>query len=263
MVCFIGDAIEGITYRPAGYLERLIFGRASGPYFFVPLLCQFYLLSPVLVPFARIKGKVLLLIMAFLQLGALSLKYLLLFGAELPNLNLILRVTPSCFFIWWAFYFPFGIVCGFNIEQFKHWLAQYKSGILVASIVLGLLSIVEPEAIYRISEREWRFVPLTLATSLYSVAFLSCFLALDKISTLLPLQTTHQLGKKSYGIYLLHMKVMAFVSRVIRQIAPWMLAHQVLLLQPVVFTFGLGVPLLFMALVARSPARKSYRYLFG
>ena len=55
---------------------------------------------------------------------------------------------------------------------------------------------------------------------------------------------------------------MGFVGRVIRQLSPWMLAQQ-LVLQPVLFAFGLSIPLLFMASVARSPVRRSYRYLFG
>jgi membrane-bound acyltransferase YfiQ involved in biofilm formation len=165
-------------------------------------------------------------------------------------------------FIWWAFYFPFGIVCGFHVEQVSQWLAKYKQAILVSVIVLGFLAIVEPELIYRLTGGEWRFVPFTIGTILYSVAFILWFLAFDEISIPFP-KNVNQVGKSSYAIYLLHMQVMEFSARVIRQILPWMLAYQVLLVQPVTFIIGLGVPLLFMAFVARSPARRSYRYLFG
>ncbi len=263
IVCFIGDALQGITYVPVEYLERLAFGRADGGgYFYIPLLCQFYLLSPLIVPIARTRGRRLLFISALLQLGALSLRYLDLFEAGIAGLHLITIITASWLFIRWSFFFALGIVCGFQVGQLKGWLARHKQGILVAMIVLGLLAVVEPEVIYRTTGKEWRFVPFTIATSLYSVAFVLCFLASGEVSIPYP-RIVHQIGRRSYAIYLLHIKVMEFVARIIRQILPWMLAHQVLLFQSVIFVFGLGVPLLFMAFVARSPMRRSYHYLFG
>jgi membrane-bound acyltransferase YfiQ involved in biofilm formation len=262
-VCFIGDALGGVTYAPLEYLKRLAVGRADGGgYFYVPLLCQFYLLSPLIAPLARTRWRLLLFVSALLQLVAFGLRYLDLFGARGPGLRLMVQVTPSWSFFMWAFFFPFGIVCGLHIRQLKGWLARRKWSILVVTIILGLLAVVEPEVIYRTTASEWRFMRRTIATSLYSVAFVLCFLAFDKVSV--PFSgIVYWIGRRSYAIYLLHNKVMEFVARVIRQIAPWMLAQQVLLLKPVVFVFGLGVPLLFMALISRSLARRSYRYLFG
>jgi membrane-bound acyltransferase YfiQ involved in biofilm formation len=261
-VIFIGNALQGITYAPLEYLEQLAFGRADGSYFYVPLLCQFYLLSPLILPSAKTRGRQLLFASALLQLGMFGLRYVDLFGAEIPALHLVLRMVPSCLFIWWAFFFPFGMVCGFHIEKLGEWLARYRRCILVATVVLGLLAILEPEMIYRTTGREWRFVPFTIATSSYSVGFVLCFLAFDKVSVPFS-RIVHQVGRRSYAVYLLHMKVIEFVARVIRQVAPWMLAHQVLLFQPVIFAFGLGIPWLFMASMLRSPARRAYRYLFG
>ena len=264
VMCFIGDALDGITYTPLEYLERLVSGKADGPYFYVPFLCQFYLLAPLLVAIAKTRGRPLLLGAGLLQLGALSLRYRVLLGVEISGLHLIAKVvTQSWLFFTWSFFFPFGIECGLHVKQLKGWLTQHKWSILVATIILGLLAILEPEVVYRTTGREWRFVPLTITTSLYAVAFVLCFLAFDKISTLLPTETIRHLGRRSYGIYLLHMRVISFVARVIRQVAPWMLAHQVLLIMPVTLAVGLGIPLLFMAFVNRSPARRSYRYLFG
>jgi peptidoglycan/LPS O-acetylase OafA/YrhL len=93
------------------------------------------------------------------------------------------------------------------------------------------------------------------------VAFILLFLAFDQIS--LPFtRAIDWIGTRSYGIYLLHPKVTELAARVIYHIAPWLLAHQVLY-QPVLVASGLGIPLLFMTGVAKSPARKFYRYLFG
>jgi len=259
VMCLIGNALDGITYTPLEYLERLVSGKADGPYFYVPLLCQFYLLAPLVVPMAKTRRWLLLLGAGLLQIGALGLRYRVFFGVDIPGARV---VAQGWLLFMWAFFFPFGIVCGLRAKQLKHWLTQYKWSLLVVTIVLGLLAILEPEVIYRTTGKEWRFVPGTISTSLYSVAFILCFLAFDKVS--IPFSgTVHQLGRRSYGIYLLHMRVMAFVARVIRQVAPRMLAHQVLVIMPMALAVGLTVPLFFMAFVSRSPVRKSYRYLFG
>ena len=194
VMCFVGDWLDGVTYVPVEYLEHLVLGRAVGPYFYVPLLCQFYLLSPLIAPVARIRRGLLLLLSALVQLGALSLQYLILFGSVIPGLYLA-GVSSAWLPIWWAFYFASGIVCGFHMEQFKGWLAQHRRGILVAVIVLGLLAILEPEVIYRTTGREWRFVPLTITTSLYSLSFVLCFLAFDKVT--IPFSdVVHQIGRQ-------------------------------------------------------------------
>jgi len=52
-VIFVGDALQGITHAPVEYLERQVSGGADEPYLYVPLLYQFYLLSPLVVPMAK------------------------------------------------------------------------------------------------------------------------------------------------------------------------------------------------------------------
>ena len=71
-----------------------------------------------------------------------------------------------------------------------------------------------------------------------------------------------KLATKTFGIFLLHGKVLEFVARVIRQLLPQLLAHHVLF-SVVLLLFGLGVPLAFMELIARSRMRSLYRPLFG
>lgn len=260
-VIFVGDALQGLTYGPIEYLERLAFGRTIPPYFYVPLLCQYYLLSPLIVPIARSRAKLLLLVSAFVQLGAISLRYLDVYGVKTPALALVIRMTAEWSFPAWAFFFALGVVSGFHLAQLKQWLSQLKWGLLVAVFVLGLLAILEYEATYPITGKDWVGFFRLVSSDLYALAFILCFLAFDKV-TIPGSRIAHQLGKSSFGIYLLHSKVLEFAARVIRQIAPWMLAHQVIF-QPLLVVLGIGGPLLFMTAVSRSPARRFYRYLFG
>jgi len=257
---FVGEALQGLTYAPIEYLDKLVFGKATPAYFYVPLICQFYLLSPLVAPIAKARGKLVLVVSALLQLGIISLGYLVVFGVKAPTLALMVRITPLWSFPKWTFFFALGVVSGFHVARFKQWLARFKRGLLVAVVVLGLLAVLEPVAIYRITGKDWSSLR-SISSNMYAVIFVLCFLAFDKIAV--PgSKIIHRLGKNSLGIYLLHPRLNEFVARVIRQIAPWILAHQVIF-QPLLVLMGIGIPLLFMTAVSKSPARKYFRYLFG
>ncbi|MCL4294775.1 MAG: acyltransferase [Anaerolineae bacterium] len=260
-VIFLSEALQGSTYTPFEYLRRFALGEATPAYYYVPLICQFYLSSPLLAPLAKTRAKLVLLVAALLQLGAVGVRYLLAYGAETPTLTLMIKMTPNWLFPLSAFFFVSGVVAGFHGVWFKQWLSQFRWGVLVAVVVLGLLAILEPQAPLQATRMEWARSLHTISSQLYAMAFILCFLAFDGI----PIPSTRfvqQLGKNSYGIYLLHFTVLEVVARLIRQIIPWILAHQIIF-QPLLVAMAIGVPLLFMTLVSRSPARRSYRYLFG
>jgi peptidoglycan/LPS O-acetylase OafA/YrhL len=262
-VIFVADALQGTTYAPVEYLERLVFGRATAVYFYIPVICQFYLLSPLVIPIARTRGKLILVVSALLQLGIVGSRYLIPFGVETPALDLMIRVTPCWSFPRWAFFFAFGLVSGFHLARLKYWLHRLKWGLFVAVVVLGVLDVLEPEVLYHTIGKDWGWGRglFTISSNLYAVAFILCFLAFDKV-TIPGSKMFHQLGRSSFSIYLLHPKVLEFAARVIRQIAPLMLAHQVVF-QPLLVVLAIGGPLLFMTTVSRSPARRFYRHLFG
>jgi len=254
---FIGDSLQGIFHAPTEYLLRLVIGKADGPYFFVPLLCQFYLLSPLIVRLARAKGWWLLLVSALVQLGALSLKYLDVFDTQVLGVGSF----PSWAFPTFAFFFPLGVVCGFHVEQLNRRLNRLGKILPVAVLVLGSLIILEPEIMYRITGNRWGYSLPTIVSVPYSIAAILWFLQFAKLAPSFS-KPLYQLAKRSYGIYLLHSKVLEIVARVTRQIAPRILANP-LLFSSLIFIFGLGIPLMLMSIVSRSPARKFYHYLFG
>jgi peptidoglycan/LPS O-acetylase OafA/YrhL len=105
-------------------------------------------------------------------------------------------------------------------------------------------------------------VPLTIPPALYSLLFVFSFVMFDRIKV--PLANSfYHLGGKSYGIYLTHLKAMEFVSRLIRQVAPRLLAFPVTVMLPITVVTGLTVPLLLMRVVSHTRLRRFYRYLFG
>ncbi len=258
LVIFVSTFLQGVRFSLGEYLRQLAFGDATEAYFFVPLLCQFYLLSPLIVRWAKNRAGQLLLVSALIQLLAIGSLYLHLFGVALPDF----WCSSRWMFIWWAFYFPLGVVCGFHSKIVRQRLDQFRRGLFVATVVLGVLSVIESELLYRLTQNySWARGSFKISVCLYGVAFILLFLTLD--NNPLPFsQAIGYIGVKSYGIYLLHPKVMEFTARVIYQLAPRLLVHQGLY-QLVLVLLGLGVPISFMKGVESSPARRLSRYLFG
>ena len=111
------------------------------------------------------------------------------------------------------------------------------------------------------SGQSWIAPQETIIDNLYAAMFLLSFLAFEQVR--LPMaDKMSYLGSKSYGIYLVHSPVIEYTARVIYHLIPVLLSFQ-LLFQSSLWVAGLGVPLLLMAIVNRSPFRRFYNYLFG
>jgi membrane-bound acyltransferase YfiQ involved in biofilm formation len=261
-VWFVTDALQGKIYPIGDYLWRLLVGKAEGgSYYFIPLLCQFYLLSPFLVPLARTRPKLLLAIAGLIQAVTFGINYLILLQVNTPVVTALGWVTDGWLFFLWAFYFPFGIVCGLHGEHIKAALARYFRPFLFATIVAAILTIIEPEIFIRWNGTDVSAMP-TLSATAYAILLILIFVIYDRIKVPRA-KTVYNLGAQSYGIYLIHLKAMEFASRIMRQVTPGVLAYQVLLVMPINFVIGLAVPLIMMKVVEKSPARRVYHYIFG
>jgi peptidoglycan/LPS O-acetylase OafA/YrhL len=264
-VVFYGAAVlEGRVlgndagYSLAEFFERLLTGGVVPPYFFVPLLIQFYLLSPFMARLGKSRPRLLLAVFALLQLAITAVSYLRLFDIAVPET----LKSSGWVFVHWAFFFPFGVVCGFHQRRFVQALSRYKRWLLVAVMVFAILSVVESEVLYQTTQDYgWARGHLKFSIFFFGLAFNLYFLAIDTRS--LPFtRTVEQMGSRSYGIYLLHVPVQDLLGRIIYHIAPFLLAHQILY-QPLLLVFSVGVPFALMAAVQKSPAKKYYHLLFG
>jgi peptidoglycan/LPS O-acetylase OafA/YrhL len=260
VVIFIRDFVLGYIDSPAGYLERLLLGGAIQAYFFVPLLIQFYLLSPFIVRLARERWKLLLIISALLQFGANLIWYSNYYNVSVFGLNSIPKVPP------WAFptmilFFSLGVIAGLHMKEFKDFLVRSKWILLGITIFAALFSFLEYQA-YTVSEEGvWLGDFRSIFNNIYSLAFIGAFLAFD-LPKVLSSKELIQIGKKSYGIYLVHVPVLTLVSRILYHVAPWALGYQ-LIFQSILIATGIGVPMILMEIVVRSPARRYYKYIFG
>jgi peptidoglycan/LPS O-acetylase OafA/YrhL len=258
---FAVDAALGNTYSLAIYLRRLLLGQATESFYYVPLLVQFFLLSPLLVPIARRRWKTLLAVAAVVQLGLHLLRYLQYLGPDSLEIDRMLGVATSRFFPGHLLYFSVGLVIGFHLPAAKQLLERCRWALLIATPALLMLSMVEWELLLRQSGQDWLAPAVTVMDDLYSLAFVLTVLAFERVT--LPLtKPMGDLGTRSYGIYLSNALVLMLVAKAIYRLTPGLL-DQTMLFVAILITLGLAVPLAMMALVNRTPARRYYRYIFG
>lgn len=262
---WLQSCLDVCTVNSLGeYIIMLLTGRAQNAYWYVVLICQFYLVSPLLVVLAKTRLKLLLLIAALTHVCSLLVVYLAFF-IDVPDIAH--AVFFGSLFPRDLIYFVFGIAAGYHLPRLQQWLAKYKWLLLSILFISAILSLVESEIFYRISEGGYDYLshyiggPMTIPMTVYIFTFILSFLAFD-ISSFPLSRTLYQLGPRSYGIYLIHPIVIQITPKVIYHLTPWLLAYQ-FLYQPVLILIGLGVPMLLMTIVAKSRFQGSYRYLFG
>lgn len=261
LLIFALYALQGRVFAPKAYAVLLLTGKTNPVYYYIPLLAQYYLLSPLLVYLARKSWLPLLIVAGIIQLAVILSYYPFLLGMEQPTLLALNTLVPKWFFPSRIFWFTLGIVVGFHRQQVQQSIIRYKWALLALALVLIPIGIIEWETIYSLSGKDWIPHRETLLDSVYSLAVIFGFLAFAG-SALPASRQLSDLAGKSYGIYIVHSPVMELVSRTIYHLAPWILGVQ-LLFQPIIIAAGLGVPLLLMWAVNKSPGRRYYRYLFG
>jgi hypothetical protein len=231
------------------------------PYHWIPLLIQFYLISPFLVRMAKSNWKLLLLAAWLIGWAGSLLAYMAEFGvgnaqqiqASLPNWLILVN---------FPFWFPFGVVVGIHWIEFKDRLVRYRWHLLVASVVLTVLVLVEYAVVDRLTGPQWLGSGFGGFTKLpFSLFVILTFLAFDKSH--LPLaEEISLIGTKSMGIYLGNIPSVYVAALLMYHLTPWLLGYQ-LVYCAILVAVGIGVPLLLMEAVRRSPMRHRYRVIFG
>ena len=258
---FVGRSLEGGDETSAGYLKQLLFGGAAEPYYYIPLITQLYLVSPFVVTGLKKQWKVVLISAAVLQVGVQMARYPVLLGLDAPLAAWIWRHAPGWFFPHMVFWFVFGAFAGLNLPSLREWLSRWKPALPWITAGLGILAVAEWELLLSSSGKQWLTPTPTVLDSLYSAAFILMVLAFVQSSVPMRRQLD-ALGERSFGVYLIHAPVLELFSRGAYHLTPVLLGYQ-LVFQPLLIIAGVGVPVLLMMMVNRSPARPYYNYLFG
>lgn len=233
------------------------------PVFYIPLITQFYLISPFIVSIVQKRWKLMLVATLITTLSIKGLRYLFVFDIHFKGLDQLIALTEYYIFPMSLFWFVFGMVYGFHFKDFSQRLEKIKWGLLIGCIVFGALIMVEYSVLWDLSGRDWlgRGVDLIFTKTIYRSLFLLTFLAFYKAK--LPFQDKlSKLGSKSLGVYVVNQNANYVVALFMYFVTPWILGIQIMY-QSIIIAVGLGIPLLLMAIVNRPPTRKYYRYLFG
>jgi len=255
------EAAQGATLTPLQIVRILLTGRATSAFYFVPLLCQLYLLSPLLIGLAEAHPWRLLSIAAAVQLVVRGLQAGQSLGALQMDGALLLLVTSGWFFAGNLAWFSLGMVASRHPQAFASVATRGRAAWLGFSLLLVPVGLLEWEWMLRSSGGAWLDPHETVLDNLYALSFLLAFLGHS--AARLPFdRRLGELGTRSYGVYLVHSLALILLAKGVYALAPRLLGLP-LLFQAVLVVGGLGLPVLLMAGVRRSRLRAAYGLLFG
>lgn len=231
-------------------------------YYYIPLIIQFYFLSPWLGPLAKKHWPIFLLVAFLIQFGIDAAGYLRALGVDTLLVRTIVNFTPNWFFPTRIFFFALGMVIGFHRKLFGNWLTRYRYALLAALILFAVSSFVEYLWVDQANGAQWLGPSfIGVFRTLYAVTFSLVLLGFEK--TKLPLEKQlSDIGVVSLGIYLVNTPAIYVTSTLIYKFAPWLLGQQILY-QPIVTAAGLFVPLLLMRLFRQPPLKRYSPLIFG
>jgi membrane-bound acyltransferase YfiQ involved in biofilm formation len=245
------------------YANIFMFHSAEPQLYFVPLLCYFYIISPVLVPIVKKHPWIVLIIAFVIQYSLTILSWMEtyhIYTLNLPYLGTINHWFPTWWLPRWIFFGSLGIYIGFNQEQIRDWVAKYWRPIIIITILMAVFTVYE-ERIADILKPVNPDLQPRLAELPFSILIILTFLIFS-IEKTAASKTLLWLGSRIFGIFLIHFMFMDYLVRGLALVFPAPLAYQIIL-QPLLIGIGIAGPILLMELVGKSPLRKYHRYLFG
>ncbi len=262
VIALVMLAIQGIIFTPWRYLVSFLTGDMTPAYYYVPLIIQFYAISPFLAPLAKHHWRLLLLAAVLVQLAVQVAQMGVIMRWDMPAVFGFIAAWPKWFFPVRILWFVLGMVVGFHLSSFKEVLTRWRWALLALALLLLPSGILEWEWLLQQSGQPWVDHRETVLDSVYAVALIFAFLGFDQ-ARLPGVKLISDLGSKAFGIYLAHIPVMEVVARGTYHVTPGLLAYQ-LPFAVLVALVSLVIPLLLMNFIdLLPPIRRYYNYVFG
>ncbi|HSF80390.1 MAG TPA: acyltransferase [Anaerolineales bacterium] len=255
------NIMQGQEYGLAELASMILTGGVVAPYYYVPLLIQLYLISPFLVPLVRQHWKLVLFASVLLKLLSSFFIYTILLDKRIPGIGFLYTLAVDWHVPANIIWFVLGMVVGFNLRAFKEMLRRMAKWLPVLLLLTLPVTLVEWDLLRRSAGREWISPQSTFFGSILILVIILGLFSYEKLYLRIAPQLEF-ISEKSFGIYLIHVLVLEVTARVIYHLAPWLLGVP-LLFQFILVVFGLGIPLLVMEIVDRTPARHFYKLAFG
>jgi surface polysaccharide O-acyltransferase-like enzyme len=256
------NMFNGKDYNLVSLLWAFEGGKAAAPLYYVPMLVQFYVFAPLIVPLVKRWWIPSLLVSVVFMVIAVYFPYMAFLHREVPRELLGLRyVAVNWRSMEFSFWFALGTGAGFHVEAFKQFLAKYRKLFVAGVLVMLPVAMVEWELLRRSYGHEWISTQDTVTSKIFVLLLLLTYLAFDQVKFPFSRQLD-ELGKRSFGIYLVHYPVQEVAARGVAVLFPAFLGYY-FLFQFYLVLAGLFVPITLMWVTQHTPARRIYHYLFG
>lgn len=186
---------------------KLLTGRATTVYFFIIVISQFYIITPLLQYINRKRYGLILVII---------LNVISLLSAYLGRLYFNYWTPVSSAFYLWIIFYEIGLLVG-SSDSKKFATKKVRFFILPAVLVCLLISAQETSILLsRYNDSYFAIAPVKYSSFLYSVCIIIAFLHIRKRLSPRP-KFLAALGYYSFGIYLIHIPILNQVANLIQK----------------------------------------------
>ncbi|MHB8134442.1 MAG: acyltransferase family protein [Anaerolineaceae bacterium] len=259
LICM--NVFFGESYQPGQIVNMILTGKAIEAFYFIPLIIQLYLLSPILTRAVKAKPFLMLSISFILMILVHLGQYASMLGISYIGKSFLSLFTHAWLFPGNLFWFVFGIYIGFFYASIQEKLVRFRLLFLTISLVLIPVGIWEWEKLLALSGRDWYPSRESIVDNLFSIFFLLTFITYS-LGPIIKLKWLNYLGSKSFGIYLSHTLFLTLIAKIIYNLIPQILKYQIIF-QPILIFGAIIGPVLLIEILKRSPLRKIYGYVFG
>ena len=260
-IILLFNAYFGEKYTIHNVINIILTGKAVEAFYFIPLIVQLYLLSPLLTRLAKNNPDLLLIAALTLQTLIRFAQYASMLNIEYFAKDFMSAIMPAWLFPGNIFWFVLGITAAYHLKSIQSFLIKWRWAFFSIFIILIPIGMFEWESLLRISGRDWFPPRETFIDNLYAFSFLITYFtfSLNKIAKN---KWLNFLGSKSFGIYLSHTLFLTLIAKISYNFFPKIFTQQ-WIFQPLLIAGGLIGPLVIMELFKRTPLKKIYGYVFG
>ena len=204
------EAIKTHDVNVYRIIFKLLTGRATTIYFFIIVISQFYIITPLLQYINRRRYGLMLV---------LILNVISLLSAYLSRLYFNYWIPVSSAFYSWIIFYEIGLLAGssdYKIFTAKKVQLFILPAILVCLLISGLEASIILSKYDNLSARYFAVAPVKYSSFLYSICIITAFLHIRKRLSHRP-KFLAALGYYSFGIYLIHIPILNQVANLIQK----------------------------------------------
>ncbi|MEW6650924.1 MAG: acyltransferase [Chloroflexota bacterium] len=252
--------IEGSAFSLVQLVDIYIWGKAAGPYYYIPLIIQYIILSPFLFYLLKRFPRQTFSMAILIQVAASLTWYTPFLNISSPGLEPAINFVKAWHVPHNLVWFTGGMCLYLYQSQIIAGLKKIKYFILATLVVLVILTQLELSQFIQYYQKDWIYSQSSLLTRiLYFALILLIIVFQDSIQKN---SWIERLGTKSFGVYLAHILFLEVFARALYHVFP-----QLMRFTPVFWSllmvFALAGPLILMRVAEIKPIKRIYPYVFG